>query len=254
MLDALPPEIFIPAKPAIVRAHQGDLNALAALEREHGIKAMLPGMMPVISQSKSVSGSHTAGVTNASVTTGHTYNSVAIGAAPAAGETRDIFVCIGVLTGAGAPTGVTCNGNSMTLVAGVTNHASQTYSAIYRLAVATGTTANFFVATPGASQAAIAVYRVVGVGSITATANDTSDPISMSLATAPRGFAIATTMNRNRGAATWSGGLTEDYDVETGTTDFMSSASSGTTGSTLSIGVASTGGNEISGVAVSLQP
>jgi hypothetical protein len=48
MIDLAPPPLWLPAKPAIIRAHQGDLDALKALEREKGIKAMLPGMVPVI--------------------------------------------------------------------------------------------------------------------------------------------------------------------------------------------------------------
>ena len=43
-----PPQLYIPARPALVRAHQGDLDALKRLERERGIKAMLPGTVPVI--------------------------------------------------------------------------------------------------------------------------------------------------------------------------------------------------------------
>lgn len=46
MFNALPPQLYIPAKPAIIRAHQGDLNALEALEREKGIRAVLPGTVP----------------------------------------------------------------------------------------------------------------------------------------------------------------------------------------------------------------
>jgi hypothetical protein len=48
MIDLAPPPLWLPAKPAIIRAHQGDLDALKALEREKGIRAMLPGMVPVV--------------------------------------------------------------------------------------------------------------------------------------------------------------------------------------------------------------
>lgn len=46
MFDVAPPPLFIPSRPAIVRAHEGDLNALKVLEREKGIRAILPGMVP----------------------------------------------------------------------------------------------------------------------------------------------------------------------------------------------------------------
>lgn len=43
-----PPSLYLPARPSIIRAHQGDLDALKRLERERGIKAMLPGMAPTV--------------------------------------------------------------------------------------------------------------------------------------------------------------------------------------------------------------
>lgn len=49
-----PPQLYIPARPAIIRAHQGDLDALARLERDCGIKALLPGMVPVIAGAASL--------------------------------------------------------------------------------------------------------------------------------------------------------------------------------------------------------
>jgi hypothetical protein len=49
MIDLAPPQpLWLPARPAIIHAHQGDLDALKALEREKGIRAMLPGMVPVV--------------------------------------------------------------------------------------------------------------------------------------------------------------------------------------------------------------
>lgn len=49
MLDlALPPQIYLPHKPAIIRAHRSDLSALEALEREKGIRAVLPGLTPIV--------------------------------------------------------------------------------------------------------------------------------------------------------------------------------------------------------------
>lgn len=242
-------ELYIPQKPAIIRAHQGDLDGLKQLEREKGIKAILPGMVPVFAQTRRVSGSYTDGATDTAAGTTHTFTNRSIGAVPAAGETRHIIVCVG-LVGGDLSTFLLA-GSGATLLVGPISQASNAYSRIYGASVATGTTATINVNSGVPTTVGIAVYRLIGA-SLTPfnTTSDTTDPISMSLTTPSNGYAIASTINRNRGAATWTN-LTERFDADAGTTDFFSSASDDTTGSTLSIGVATTGGNEITGVAAS---
>lgn len=215
---------------------------------------MLPGMILMAAKSPNrVTGSYTDGASSTGASTVHTFSNRSIGAVPGAGETRTIIVCVGIVS-TGTIGSVTLGGNAMTLIDSVVTHSNQVWTGFYQLSVPSGTTATVVV-NAGISTAGIAIYRLIGANTTPyASSTDTADPIAMSLSTPPYGYAIASTQNRNRGAATWSGGVTENYDADAGSTDFFSSASAITDGATLSIGVASTGGNEIVGLSKSFMP
>lgn len=213
---------------------------------------MLPGLLGIHRNSRIVSGGLASSGASATAATSHTFSNYSIGAEPTGGDTRLIIVCVGLL--ATDLSSITVGGSTPTLLVGPISHSSQTFARIYGIEIGSGTTATVAITTSAPSTGGIAIYRAINA-SITphATASDTANILNMSLDTAPNGYAIAMSINRNRISSSWSG-ITEDVDFEGGSNDYFSSASDATIGSTLSIACnAPTNGNESSGAAVALK-
>lgn len=142
MLD-LPPdaELYVPPRPAIVRAHQGELDALRTLEREQGIRAVLPGVAPVLLQPVDHQISYLGA--GGSVSTTNTWNhSASLGAAD---PRRYILVAFNGSNIRGV-TNISIAGVAMTWI---TPDGSGAFPQIYMAKVPTGTSGSFTVSFDG---------------------------------------------------------------------------------------------------------
>lgn len=134
------------------------------------------------------------------------------------------FIVVGLVTSGGTlatiPTGITCNGVSMTLLATQTKVLLSNSNSFYGLVVPTGTTADFTITMSNATAAAasIAIWSVKGLRSLTATATSQSSatPAVLNLNVQPRGVVIATAGSAISGTTyTWAG-IAQDYVSTTG--------------------------------------
>jgi hypothetical protein len=156
------------------------------------------------------------GTASGTINTTATYTGQSIGN-PGGGRRYLIVAAInsgGLITT--IPTGVTCNGEAMTLLANNTRALLSNYMSFWGLAVPNGTTADFIVTMSNgiATQASISVWSVKSIRSMTPTATSLSsaNPAALSLDVQPRGIVIAASSSAQSGSAyTWAG-LTEDYE------------------------------------------
>lgn len=221
-----PPQLYIPARPAIIRAHQGDLDALKWLERERGIEALLPGMAPVVAAGAGAPAgpacSYHPLVKSASSSTSYVFNSTAIGDAAS-----DRLVVVVITTNNGNVSGVTIGGVSAT--AAVTMANGDENVCIYYLEVASGTTANIVVSTSSALCCSLAPYRLTGLASSTPVSTNSASSLSASGGTisanvnAEAGDVViaGSIMNAGSVAASWVG-VTEQYDESYGSSEYTS--------------------------------
>ena len=170
--------------------------------------------------------------TDSSITnlTTYTFSSASFGAADA-----DRYVIVaggGITEGSRTVSSVTIGGVSATISQQVQDGFPVSLAFIAIAAVPTGTTGDVvvtFSSTMG--EAAISVYRAVGIASITAydTGSDTTDPMTTTIDIPAGGFAVAVSSVACGSLTTWTG-LTEDVDFSYGdlcgaNTSFLSSAS-----------------------------
>jgi hypothetical protein len=174
--------------------------------------------------------------------TSFTFNTISIGTAPGAGETRYIVLVVGFEgTSNQTITGATYNGSAASLV--VASSASQAATAIFVGAISSGTTANFVVTTSGNVRAVgIGVYRLINPGSSGAAYASTSSEtpsgnvLTLSVNSPTSGYVIGVTQVKDGSGATmtWSG-LTENYDYDIRSGDIASSASLSASGTPVAI-------------------
>lgn len=181
---------------------------------------MLPGLKPIISLSSvPAEVEYIGGVNIETNLSTYNFNGQAIGSAEA-----DRFVILGVQgtesSGASDITSVTCNGNAMTLLAGVLTANGANAIAFYGIYLATGTTADFVVTFANTrGNAGIVVYKATKLQSSTPVDTDTNAPAGaatdapVTIDKPSSGFVIALSLMYNTGAGTctWTN-LAEDFD------------------------------------------
>lgn len=154
----------------------------------------------------------------------HNHGTLSIGAASA---DRAIIVSIayGAASISDPITGMTLGGVAMTKVVGGV-HSTSAGSAIYILAVPSGTTANITATFSGTNEdSRIVIYSVTGLLSTTAVDSDTqnsaSQPVTYShtLNTSNDGFIIGVVACQNASSFSWTG-LTEVYDARVNDNSF----------------------------------
>jgi len=181
--------------------------------------------------------------------TTYTFTSHAIGTAAA---NRTVVVCISG-NGAGfsrSVSGVTIGGVSATELIDYQNPTStDQLSAMYSLAVASGTTATIVVTFSDSMVACgIGVFAAYGISSSThATDTDPSEPGSLSLNVPANGIAIACSRSDN-GAACTVTGVTEAYDenVESNRYQYGGALAFASAQTPLAIGFDASGSNQTS--------
>lgn len=148
------PDLWLPAKPAIIRAHKGDLDALRALEREKGIRAVLPGMFPL-----QVGGAPLSYPVVASVATAAPSNTTVMSVgAPSGTVTGDMLIVIVACSGGGGAANPSTPAG-WTKLFGISWASSVSYNAFYRISSG----ASAFSANSGnACEAGIVALRITG--------------------------------------------------------------------------------------------
>jgi len=149
--------------------------------------------------------------------TEYTFSSHAIGTAAA---DRQVVVATTTIGGGGGTEGVgtlTIGGSSAALVKAGTVGGDHTQTELWKLAVASGTTADIVVTWQrSCSNSSVAVWAVYGASTtISATAGDTTDPDPTTTIAVPAdgGVIAAYSSEPNTGTAVAMTGVTEDYDT-----------------------------------------
>jgi len=208
MFDALPPKLWTPPKPAIIRAASlDDINRAMPLLGTFGA-ASVRGFR---SLGASVARRSYIGRTvDTSNQTTYSFTSVYIGTAAA---DRINVVCVGSAAAAGrSMSAAAIAGGSASIIKDATNAGINT--SIIAAAVPTGTTATISVTySAGCSGCFIDVYAMYGASiTPTATASTTATPPSASLNIDARGVAFGCSGNNANNDCTWTG-LAEDADA-----------------------------------------
>lgn len=189
---------------------------------------MLPGWMcvPTAAAAGVVDLSYVGTTVSATDASSYTFTDHAIGDAA---SDRVVVVCVYVIrSGAMTISDLTIGGNSATSIISQQSNTAAGISAIYALAVASGTTATIVVSLSATSiRGAVSVYRLIGTGgSVTASATGAdgtaSDPQSASLTIPASGAGLAVAGN-TAGTHTWTG-ATEDHDTLLETSTRISTA------------------------------
>lgn len=173
----------------------------------------LPGMILLSKIGYPVEATLTDHAYNPADQTSYSFASQSFGVAA---DNRHVVVCVGGLAGAGARSvsSMTIGGVAATKVVEIALNAVA--CAIYIANVPTGTTGTVSVTFNAPMvRAAIAVYRVVFIGSAVAhdTATNVGDPASVNIDVPAGGVGIGFSINANITSVIWSG-LTEDIDVD----------------------------------------
>jgi len=167
----------------------------------------------------------------------YTFSSEPIGAVPDSDESRYVMVTVHTFDNQTNRTisSVTIGGSAAAefVQSTVNEGGSSSVVGLYFIELDTGTTADIVVTFNGqASYGAIGVYRVIGSQDGTLTLHDSatdnlSNNMTLDVNTIPKGVVIAGTSLDSGGLATWSG-LTENYDFDANSTEFVSGASTDT--------------------------
>lgn len=152
-------------------------------------------------------------VSNTTGATTYTFTAANIGTA-----TSDRVIVVGVMLNSSTNrtvSSVTLGGNAMTSIVG-TNSASNT--ALFRISVASGTTADIVVTGSGASNGCyVVVYSLTGWGTVTTynsnSATGSSATISTTIDTASGGAVIGIQNRFNTGSVTTSGFTTQNVNT-----------------------------------------
>lgn len=166
-------------------------------------------------------------------TSNFTFTGVSIGTADA---NRIIVLVVGGYSNAasgalGTLSSVTVGGNTATQI--ITQAiGTLTTASIYAIAVPTGTTADIVVAHGGATTCGVGVYRMISNtlrinakdAKSTFTSGNTPNALSVNLSTSANSPVVAVAYGQNDGTVTWTN-VTEDFDVDTRSTENLSGAS-----------------------------
>lgn len=234
MLDLqLPPTLWVPTRPAIVRACS--LKEMPPLGMASG--AVAAALLMDRSAVKSLTFQNSYNTPSGS--NPYTFASVSIGSA-----SSDRYVIVAWLAAQDAGVGfssATIGGVSATTI--VSNNQNGGHAAIFIANVTSGTTANIVVTLDGAitaGQQAIAVWTATGLSSTTAV-NSGSDVAnsgtqSVTLSTASGGFAVAGCVRGSGAGATtsWTN-ATSRFDRSPSIGEQSAADSTSTTGSNLTI-------------------
>jgi len=152
-------------------------------------------------------------VSNTTGATTYTFTAANIGTA-----TSDRVIVVGVMLNSSTNrtvSSVTLGGNAMTSIVG-TNSASNT--ALFRISVASGTTADIVVTGSGASNGCyVVIYSLTGWGTVTTynsnSATGSSATISTTIDTASGGAVIGIQNRFNTGSVTTSGFTTQNVNT-----------------------------------------
>ena len=174
MID-LPPQLILPdhyvaKRPAIIRAHQGEIDGLWQLGRERGFRAILPGMVPVVVNPVAPKPFSDSGFIQgySSPSTSGSYNNIFANCSLGAADIGRVVLVAFFGFGNGVDrtvTGVTIAGVSATIVANVRrNQADDLIVGFALAAVPWGVTGDIVVtsSTGYLSLARIAVYAIYG--------------------------------------------------------------------------------------------
>lgn len=190
-----------------------------------------------------------------------TYENMALGAAPAAGERRFIVLACGAFHSTGKDAQInsaTVDGVSATLIARASQNNATSGSAgvaIFWLEVPTGTTATTITVVHNTSlgyECGLSIYRLVtgpAGPALPVGYTDTGRPLDFTIANGFPSFAVGVAMNRNGSLHTWTG-LTENVDVDTSSNDVFSTASKQFTSAGTGVAIqanSSSAGNEHAG-------
>lgn len=221
----LPPKIWMPPKPAIIRAWKRE-----ELSAEHRGLIVIGGL-----RASALWTYNTATQTNQST---FTATGVPFSTASARRHIIITFRC-GNLTGNfNAPTSCTIGGVSATKAFQFPTGTSLTHYQIWIAAVPTGTSGTISIVRAADMNGQIlnvwAGYNLRSATPVEAAENFT-DPTSVTLDVSGGGFAIGYVDNNNTGPYAWSG-LTEDVDTSLDTIDYSAATVNQTQSGTLAVG------------------
>lgn len=207
----LPPPLWLPPKPAIIRPAPEILSLVRQARREHQATFPFPTFCPS-GVAKTLRITNTANTSNLANQSSYSYATVAIGDAPSAGERRFIVVVNGSSSGSGAsdPSGTpTIAGINTTTPTGgfLTDNQSSVW--IYYAEVPTGTTATIAHAFGETHNGdAISVFRIISTGNAAlsfGTAQATTTGATLSVNVPVQGVAVGGTSSSNGANVTWTG-------------------------------------------------
>jgi hypothetical protein len=242
MIWDLPPKIWLPSKPAIIRP--------APVQKANFLPGMFPGMLMVGASAATPMLAHTGSDDDSADQSSYSFLNVPFGTEAAS---RYMVVAVGARINSGTvnPTAVTIAGNSASVIIQQSN--GDNYVGLWGVALPTGTTGTVQVDFDDLrDQCLISVYALYDLSST--TPNDTSDDINTALSldinTLADGVLIAAGFSNTTPTAFEWTGATEDYEQVSdagGLSTASASALAAATPRTLSCSV--TGGNEDVGVA-----
>ena len=170
--------------------------------------------------------------------TTYTFSSKSFGAVPGVGEKRWILVTAGCVDNDGSfsVTSALIAGNSATILQAFSSSSGNNVSILTYiiLDVPTGTSGNIVITLSDQPfGCGISVYRIISADSADltsthATASDITDSsgvMTASINCPAGGVILGGRQGRNDSSNTWTGGLSEDYDVDTNTNEWFTTGS-----------------------------